>query len=217
MHIAVCWMLTDTDNSNDGKKRDYVDKLDKLHAPDPLLFEWMTQIMADRENRSVSWIRNAALIPHAVYYDPPLMDGATLRRIYFERFLSFAAECDLAFFDADKGLENSRPQYGLTGSSQYLYENELVQTYEAGLSVLAYQSYGRDVTRPAFLERESLRLRKLTGAAEVIAFRTSFTSFLLVPQPRHLVYLRERSKYINDVWAPIKGMWLPYITATIYG
>jgi hypothetical protein len=178
-----------------------------MNVPENRSIEWVIP-----ENRSIEWVKDADLIPRAEYYDIPLVDDADMMQNYFGKFRSFAAGCDLAFFDADKGLEITSTRYGLKGSSQYLYENELVKTYEAGLSVLVYQHFHR-VEHTSFLQREAPRLRALTSVAEVIAFRTSFTSFLLVPQPRHLAYLRARSEYIKDVWPQLesKRRWIPYM------
>jgi hypothetical protein len=201
MRIAVCWMLTDGDQSNDGNATAYLHQPGKWRTLDPSLFGSLTRCVSAPENRSVDWAKDMDLIPGARYYDIPLRDSASAREVYFERFLTFSEQCHLAFFDPDVGLEIQSTPYGRKGSSRYLYEDELAETYDAGISVLVYQHFKR-IERSYFLQTEASRLRALTGAAEIIAFCTTRVAFLLVPQPAHLAYLRERSEYVEGVWAP---------------
>ncbi len=201
MRIAICWMLTDADQSNDGNTTGYLQQPRKWRTLDPPLFDSLRQCLSTPENRSVNWASETSLIPNARYYVKPLTDSASTRDSYFERYLSLANDCDLAFFDPDIGLEIQSTPYGRKGSSKYLYEDELVETYDAGLSILVYQHFKR-IERTYFLRTEASRLRTLTGATEIIAFCTNRVTFLLVPQPRHLAYLQQRSEYVEDIWAP---------------
>ncbi len=205
IRTAVCWLLTDADNRSDGQSVGYLQEAGRWRAFDPALFDALACCLASPENRHVGWAKTADLIPAAVYYDAPLADDASRRRDYFERFLAFARGSDLVFFDPDNGLEVLSKPYGKRGSNRYLYWDELSRAFAAGHSILVYQHFPR-VERTAFMQILSAELCGRTGAAEIFTFRTANVVFLLIPQQRHLAYLRERSAQVERVWGQHMGV-----------
>ncbi len=108
--IAVCCMLTDTDERTDGKLIGYLKYRRKWRMYDPQLFDLFQPCLNDPTKRKVSRAIEAEIVPGAIYHTQLLTDNARERECYFQEFITLAQRCDLSFFDPDNGLEvKSKP------------------------------------------------------------------------------------------------------------
>ena len=107
---------------------------------------------------------------------------------------------DLLFFDPDNGLEVKSTRYGTSGSSRYLYWNEVEQAWTTGASLLVFQHFTRE-PRTLFVDRLSDELARRTGSPLVAAIRTSHVLFLFAGQHRHKVGFESATRFIERRWA----------------
>lgn len=196
---AVCWMLTDADNGNDGKFIEYLREPQKWRAHDTALFDSLVECVHDTGIRTVEWAHQPGFLPSTVFYDALLTDRIDARQQYFTRFLEMAQGNDLVFFDPDNGLEVPSKAIGRKGSSKYMYWDELTRTFAAGHSILVYQHFPH-IKHGIFIESLAGEAARRTGMREIISFSTTKVVFLLIPQPRHLEGLQERSAQVRATW-----------------
>ncbi len=199
LKIAVCWMLTEDDERTDGNAVDYLDRPASWRHFDPVLFDALKACMASPENRSVRWAEEMQLIPKATYFPSLLMDGTADRQQFFRQFFQRAADCDLVFFDPDNGIEVKSHAYGGKNSSKYIYWDELSETFAKGYSILVYQHFKR-IKRDIFIEQLAAQFRNRLGIPEIISLSTPHVLFLLIPQGRHQLYLRNKCAEITARW-----------------
>ena len=199
LRTAVCWMLTDADSGNDGKFIEYLREPQKWRAYNAALFDSLVRCVHDTGIRTVKWAHQPGFLPSTVFYDALLTDKIDARQQYFERFLEMAQGNDLVFFDPDNGLEVRSTAVGRKGSSKYVYWDELTRTFTAGYSILMYQHFPR-IDHKVYLKRLAEDAGRRTGMREIISFSTANVVFLLIPQPRHLERLQERSAQVRTAW-----------------
>jgi len=204
IRTAVCWMLTDSDGKSDGKKTKYLSQPKKYRKFDPDLFD-----ILQKSDRNVESAERGNIIPSAVYHPRILTDKSKERTKYFAGFQVAAQGYDLVFFDPDNGIEVGSMKYGATGSSKYLYWQELIETYHAGHSVLVYQHFPR-AKREEYKNKFFRDVCKRLNVADVIMFTTSNVLFVLIPPAKHLSYFTKCAMSIERIWdGEIKSAILP--------
>jgi hypothetical protein len=195
---GVCWMLTGADNRKDGRHLGYLDKPKKFRAFDCELFDWLHLTVLQLAERRTARIETAGLLPYAVYFSEPLVDGNQHRRTWLANCSRKLDGSDMVFFDPDNGLERSvRP--GRRNSHKYLYWTEVRDTFSAGASVLIYQHFPREA-RASYVERLAERLRGKTGASAVFSFVTPHVLFLLAAHERHAEPFRDVVRQLPLRW-----------------
>ena len=192
-------MLTPDDLSRDGQKLQYLQAAPKWRHRDPELFDSLSAV-ASRDDRSVSDVAAALLLPGARFHDELVPRDLRLRRLHFERTLEIANGSELLFFDPDNGLEVASCAPGRSGSEKYLLWSELTDAYQAGHSILVYQHFGRQKREP-FVTALSERIANRTGACEVFAFQTAGVVFLLAPQHGATEWFAAAANEIVSRWA----------------
>ena len=198
LRLGVCWMLTEGDNRADGNLLGYLSKPKEFRHRDPELFDWLRQVVAVEQDRRTARIEGADLLGAAVFQSKILTDRRSDRLEYFSDCSDRLACCDLIFFDPDMGLEVSKPR-GRKLSCQYLYWDEVQETFEAGSSVLIYQHFPRQ-KREEYIPRVAQQLKERTGAGAVFSFHTSHVLFILAAQDRHVDSFRGRKSVIEFNW-----------------
>lgn len=196
---GVCWMLTESDFSRDGRKLRYLDAPGSYRDYDPELFDFLEKVVVVENDRDVRRFEQSRLLPDALFYNEPLTDDAEHRSSYFDDALLRLGEADLVFFDPDNGLEVRSVPRGRKGSSRYLYRSELARTCEAGHSALLYQHFTRE-RRETFVPRMVAEVREQTGAPKVHTFHTPHVLFLLAARPEHAEYIRRRADQVAVEW-----------------
>ncbi|TPK94784.1 hypothetical protein FJ934_14320 [Mesorhizobium sp. B2-4-12] len=179
--IGVCWMLTPSDGSSDGRKLGYLDQPERHRHFDPELFDTLAHAADEPDRRRLQTIEDSGAIPGAAYFNELLPDELSARTACIERCLAVFQDTDLVFFDPDNGLETSLPK-GRKNSSKYLYLDEVGAFYASGKSLLIYQHFPR-VERRAFLASCIERLRSVAPGALLWTFTTAHVVFFLVVHP----------------------------------
>ena len=198
MKITVCWMLTDEDQGSDGRRTSYIRKPDKWKCYDPELFDLMKTCL-EQDNRTVNWAESNRIIPEATYYSKALTDNPGQRKLYFSDFLQISADRDLVFFDPDNGIEVQSVTYGKQHSCKYVYWNELIDTFAQGQSLLVYQHFPR-INRIQFIEQLVTKAYEKIPNSLVSTLSSPNVLFLLVSQPNHEKYFKEKFGEIAAKW-----------------
>lgn len=188
IRIAVCWMLTDSDDRSDGHRTQYLDNKDRYRPIDPELFYALHNAVVEKRLRDVLVAKTKNIICSAVYYSEIVSGDPAGRDSWFVSFLRTARGSDLVFFDPDNGVEVRSSPKVHKRSRKHVYWAELVRTYQAGHSLLVYQHFPRR-PREAFIKEMKHAIRERTDAPTVYAFQTSHVAFLLLPRPEHLEQL----------------------------
>jgi hypothetical protein len=202
--VGVCWMLTAPDESNDGRKVDYLDAPQKWRHRDPPLFDFLKRSL-DANQLGVRFLEDANLLPGAVYFSELLQDDEAHRQVYFERALAALKGADLLFFDPDTGLEVPAASWGRKASCGCLYWSEVRKAASSGASIIIFQHWKRE-HRQQTLARLADTLRATINGAAILPIDSPSVAFLtacrLVHRERYAVALRlMRERWSGDLEA----------------
>lgn len=197
--LSVCWMLTQDDQSSDGRRTSYLLSPTDWRHHEPEIFDLLTNSVLHECIRDIAIIQSTNLIPNAKYFDKVIEDEAPSREEFFTNLISQSVNCDLIFLDPDNGLEVKSVQYGKRGSQKYVYEAEIKKLFDAGHSLLLYQHFGRR-NRDTFIEEIASRLIEMTRASEIISLRTVYTVFFLIPQEHHRTLIEKGLSALEGRW-----------------
>jgi len=195
----VCWMLTPDDLRPDGHRIHYLLEPEKWRHYDPSVFDHLHEHTIKRKHRAVNNLEDNGILPNCKFYSEIVQDDACQRTGYLQRFLEFAHDSDLAFFDPDNGMEVKSVRLGRRNSSKYLYFSEVQKAFSAGHSLLVYQHLPPKPRRP-FVSELAGRFRSVTDVSRVYLYWTQFVVFFLIPQPSHEKLFLERNGRIAEVW-----------------
>ena len=195
---GICWMLTPNDTRTDGKFTEYLDEPEKYKDFDPELYDFLRQCI-ESNKRNILEAVNSDKFPNTTFHNQILEDDTDQRKQYFSDMRELFQDVDLICFDPDNGLEVKSKPLGKKDSSKFLYWSEVVDSYEAGRSILLYQHFIRE-NREKFISRIVTDIREKTGSNNVVCFRTANVAFFLITQDRHSQYLSGRAKVISDKW-----------------
>jgi hypothetical protein len=188
--LSVVWMLTSSDERNDGQRLGYLSRSDQYRRVDPPLFDALHGIVADG-TRSVAAIEAAELFQEGVFVGQIVPDTRTPRQAYFQAALEASHGADLVFFDPDNGFEVRSVRPGARQSSKYLQWSEAAASYACGHSLVVYQHFPRR-PRSLFLRELANQACEVVGCRRVMALRTGYVAFVVLPQPRHEGVFAER-------------------------
>ena len=194
---AVCWMLTANDGGSDGRFTEYLLHPDRWREFEPKLFDFLREIIIDREKRDVSALEESAFIKRASYYSTELTDHN--RNDYFLQFRKKVTPSHLIFFDPDNGFEVGSVRKGGRGSRKYFYWDEASIFFSTGASLLVYQHFPR-IERKKFLTLISKQIFSTMNSSLVVAFETTRVAFFLIPQKHHLRSLRASIEKVTETW-----------------
>jgi hypothetical protein len=187
LSLAVAWMLTPDDLTNDGRRLNYLNQ-ERLFRPlDPELFDELVAV-AGSGDRRVAAIERAAILHGARFMSQIITP--TQRQEYIDSVLASGHSEELIFFDPDNGFEVSSMRPGHRDCVKYLYWSDLRRTYECGRSVLVYQHFPRR-PRIQFLRELAERARTEFPTHGVAAVSTPHTAFIAFSQRRHGDAVRE--------------------------
>jgi len=113
--VAVCWMLTENDDTGQGGHTGYLRAPHVWRAHDPDLFDGLRQCV-QRDHRSVH-CAEVRLVPGARYHSELVPSGLEARSRYFSEFVALASGCPLVFYDPDAGPSPSRGPRDLDDTS----------------------------------------------------------------------------------------------------
>jgi hypothetical protein len=196
---AVCWMLTPDDLRPDGHRIRYLLEPETWREFDPVVFDHLREHVIERRNRAVNNLENSGVLPNSSFYSEIVQDDACQRTGYLLKFLEFAHNSSLVFFDPDNGMEVKSVRSGRRNSSKYLYFSEVQKAFSGGHSLLIYQHLPPKPRRP-FVSELASRFRSVTDVSRIYLYWTQFVVFFLIPQPSHEKLFLERNERITEVW-----------------
>ena len=207
--IGVCWMLTPSDGSSDGRKLAYLQQADCYRHFDPALFDILAHAAAEPDRRRLQTIEHSGTISEACYFNDLLPDERIGRAEFMERCSTQLRKADLVFFDPDNGLEVSLPK-GRKNSSKYLYLDEVAAFYEDGKSLLVYQHFAR-IERSTFMAQRTKQLRSAANGSAIWTFTTAHVVFFLLVHPESPARFAISAMQACNKWDPafIRGEYLP--------
>ena len=191
LRIGVNWYLAgDECHNQDGKHVGYLNDK-KFNHCDEQLRCGLGQVIASG-HRSVKALEELGLLAEGTYFGEPLVApkqaGSGFRAAWHQRGLSALASADLVFLDPDNGLLPRSQSRGGTDSVKYTYEEEILDYYGRGQSVVFYSHRTReklDVYLKRFdslFEAAAFRGAKLRG----LTFRRGTTrDYFFLVQPEH--------------------------------
>jgi hypothetical protein len=198
---AVCWMLTPDVGGPNGKRIEYLRRREKWRCFDPDLFDALHQAVVDDEERNVARAETPAILDPEVFsfYKETLKDDIDQRRDYFKKFLSRAEGRDLIFFDPDNGLEIKGVSSDRRGASKYLYFEEVSTTFNKRHSIVIFQFFMKIKAEDVISQKTSQIFSRL-DIDEIASFKTPGVIFFLLPQPKYVDEMKERSEKARRAW-----------------
>lgn len=156
--IGVNWYLTfkpEEHSNDDGKHIGYLNNK-SFQEYDEELLELIRKIVEG--NRSIAALEQAKLIPNAQYYSAILRSGSDRsfsRDVWYNNSQKVLVDSDIIFCDPDNGLLVKSVSLSSVKSDKYITENELVDYYLSGKSIIFYNHRCR--------ENEQLYLRRFAS------------------------------------------------------
>jgi len=199
LRVMMAWMLTEDDDSRDGRNLAYLTKPQQWRISDPDLFDTLSILHSTQIARSVLYAEERDFIPGAVYHSRLLTDNHSERTEFFNELSLQASTADLIFFDPDNGIEVKSVPYGRKNSSKYVYWHELQSAFTRGHSLLVYQHFPRQ-HRMAYLNSLHDRIREHLQPAGVTFFWSSHVAFVLISQKRHQRHFKRTTSDICTNW-----------------
>jgi hypothetical protein len=195
LRLGVCWMLTPSGTSRDGRKLAYLQQ-PREERHDPELFRLLRKVADDPDTRRLQDIEESGILPGTLYFNKLVPDVLQGRKTWLSEALTELGDADLIFFDPDNGLDVRSKPKGSVGSCKYVYRDEVAATYRAGHSILIYQHFPRE-ERGSFLSRTVAGLQAVAPPAGVWVFRTGHVAFLLLIRPEHHAALHSAAESIS--------------------
>ena len=196
LSVAVCWLLTDDDQSKEGGKTDYLCQPDKWRKYDPPVYDFLRGHVRPEERRVDVLEKSKLLGDKCRFFSCKVPSDGLGRFDYFEEFIKFANGAGLVFFDPDTSIE---PPSGKGKGQQYVRWHELAQCFSRGHSLLIYQHFGRQKHKE-FVKCRAEELAQLKDAGEVHAFYDDAAVFFLVAQHDHTESLDRAKAKVEDRW-----------------
>lgn len=199
--LSVCWMLTNNDNSSDGRFVTYLNTPKVWSHYDKEVFALLSSTLVNTNIRNLGVIEKSGLLPDTKYFSKILTDNFYERESYFEELLRFSTGADIVFFDPDNGIEVSSIGYGKKSSSKYIFWHELIKTYSEGLGLIVYQHFPRK-ERTSYINDLSEEILIKLELQELYALRTKHAAFFIIPQPHQALFLYKSLQDYLRTWYP---------------
>lgn len=144
--VGVNWYLTDDDESNDGKFKDYLNK-GVLRKYSPEVFDALNDLVT-KGNSTVDDIQKSGIIPNAQFFSASMeFDGTPLERAekrdewLWDSIMELSGT-DLVFLDPDNGLY-VKDNPSAKGAEKYILPREVMQYWETHHNIVYYCHKGR--------------------------------------------------------------------------
>lgn len=209
LSVGVNWYKTDAltvEKNPDGSFKQDDGKYtipEKYRWCDPTLAEKLMGIFHSN-NRSISALEEAYLIPRAIYYNEivTINNRATWHKTALEKLRS----ADIVFLDPDNGMLIKSVGKGSIRSVKYTFYEEVNDYIDQGQSVLIYNHRSRKPEEIYFREICE-RLQVHTGIAADSIFKITFPKYS-VRDYLALPVSEDHSKKINKAFTEMeKSIW----------
>jgi len=200
IQTTICWMLTPDDQRPDGHRIHYLLEPETWRGFDPVVFNHLHKYVIERKHRAVSSLEEGSVLPNCRFYSEIIQDDACQRSGYLLRFLEFARNSDLVFFDPDNGMEVRSVSLGRRNSSKYLYFSEVQKAFSMGHSLLVYQHLP-PLPREPFIQNLVYKLKACTNTNRIYLYKTQFVVFFLIAQLAHDKLFTKANDMVTEVWS----------------
>jgi hypothetical protein len=205
--IGVNWYHTykpEEHNNDDGKHLGYLDD-NSFEDCDNVLRNSLRKIVVNR--RSIAVLEKARLIPDANYYSVIIRPGneqSFSREHWHREAIKTLSESDIVFCDPDNGLLVKSVSLSSSKSDKYVTENEIVDYYLTGKSVVFYNHRCRE-KESVYLKRfVPLQMRDELSTAKWIGLkftRGTVRDYFFIIQPDHYEKIYKIvEKMMNSNW-----------------
>ena len=207
LKVGINWYLVDNESHNaDGKHTGYLNS-NKFDFCDDELREKLRKII-DSNIRSVKQLEDSTLLQDAIYYhetiQTPKAAGKTFRQNWHLSAFNVLSPCDIIFLDPDNGLLPKSKSKARKDSIKYVFENEILDYYKSGHSVVFYNHRTREQV-DAYLKRfdklfheEDLKDAHFKG---LTFSRGTTRDYLFIVQPKHQKIVDECIKnFLSSSW-----------------
>ena len=191
LRVGINWYRTykpEEHNNNDGKHIGYLNNKLFQNCDDELLDKLRKIVESDR---NIAALEKKGLIPNARYYSEmlgPGNDKSSSRDVWHNNSLKSLSCSDIIFCDPDNGLLVKSVSLSSAKSDKYITEDELVDYYLSGKSVIFYNHRCRE-KEDIYLQRfKPLQLRNELVSAKWKGLkfaRGSVRDFIFILQPVH--------------------------------
>jgi hypothetical protein len=200
--LAVCWMLTEGDDTGEGARTDYLKEPQRYRQLDPYVFDRLARIVSSGE-RSLASVEAKDVLHRARFFARTLQDTAASRFVYFRDVWASLQKPSLLFFDPDIGLAGASMSKGRRRSSMYIFDDELREGFRHGHSLVVFDHWKR-VQRLPYLKEAFARLSDATGATAPFAlWGTQRVVFFVLPQDDKAAVLERASRDLAVRWQPM--------------
>ena len=199
LNLLVAWMLTPDDGGPDGGFRSYLSQPGRWKRFDPELYAGLASLLQSARHPRVSFLEDTDLLPRSSFFSEEVPENHSERNRWFSSLLRASSSVDVVFLDPDNGIEIPSKPAGRKSSSKYVLWSELAQLWAAGCSLVIYQHFPRK-PRDVFVADLISKLRMLTSAPFIEAFRTPHVLFLVAAQLRHEQALRAGAAAAATAW-----------------
>lgn len=201
--LGVCWMLTPSDSSRDGRKIQYLKQRHEWRHHDVPLFDHLKRKVLDEGVKHLSHIEGSGLLERVPFVGDVVPASKTERLRWHSSVLSKFESANLVFYDPDNGIEVESTPLGRKNSSKFVYWTELADVWRMGPSVLVYQHFRRE-PRTEFIASIIARMKATLPESRVAALRTAHVLFLLA-------YHRHQAEVADAALARVEARWRPRV------
>lgn len=214
LKVGVNWYLVQDEGNNDGKHIRYLSDDKYLGCDDELRNSLMTIIHSGE--RTVEYLEKLRLLKTNRYFHENLSlqknGKIESRNEWHRRGLIALKDCDLVFLDPDNGLKTRSISPNSNKSIKYVLEEEIIDYYNAGHSVVFYSHRTRET-----VDQYLKRFARLFCSTEIedsiidgISFRRgTVRDYIFIMHKEHAVLIQPCiKKFLNEKWGehfkPIK-------------
>ncbi len=210
IRIGVNWYLTEDDNSNDGKFKEYLDREKEPWMIDGDLYDKLQRIKADPQSTVIA-VEALDLIPRAVFYANRLdlknltpQERAISREQRFSESVTCLQKTDLIFSDPDNGI-SFRLTARAKNNEKYILPSEIETYYKMGKDVVFYCHKGRR-NNAAWLKVRT-DLIAILGDAYVLTLtyhKGTQRSYIFAIHPEHFRTYRDMlCEFVDTDWKKV--------------
>lgn len=191
LKVGINWYRTykpEEHDNDDGKHIGYLNNKSFKECDDEL-FNMLRVIVEG--NRSVAALEKAKLIPNAQYYSSILRPGSDQffsRDTWHKNSLKTLSDSDVIFCDPDNGLLVKSVSLSSVKSDKYVTENELIDHYLSGKSVVFYNHRCREKEHLYLRRFIPLQMRNELVSAKWMGLkftRGTIRDYIFILQPFH--------------------------------
>ena len=195
--IAYFWLLTPDDESNDGRKIDYLLSPEKYRNYDPELFDFLKNAI-NSNNRHLNVYENSDMTSNSFFISDLLPQNFYDRKEYWLRHHQEIIDSDLIFFDPDNGISVPSVKKSSNNANKYLWIEELEHFKDLDSNLLIFQYFPR-VKRESYLQKRVDELRVIFKNNRIFSFSQAHITFFLIENSKDKIIHFDQSIFTGNL------------------